>query len=312
MHPLLRFTLELFESNQPPALAQPGQAAIETIAKKPPVPTAPTAPAAPAESVITAGSRGAGLVHPQANREVMLDGQRVAYLFQRAPRRSIGFSVGVGGLRVRAPRWVTLAQVDAALQDKARWILQKLAASVARQADVEQGRLRWQHGMELPYLGASVVVVLDATRPVRAGAALIEPAPGGGVSAPCLHLALPLHATPVQIRAAVQRWLMAQARAHFTERLNHFAPQLQVQWRQLGLSQAATRWGSARSDGAIRLNWRLLHFDLAVIDYVVVHELSHLRVMDHSPRFWDTVRSVLPDFAVQRQRLKTQPAPRWD
>ena len=72
-----------------------------------------------------------------------------------------------------------------------------------------------------------------------------------------------------------------------------------------------TRWGSASADGSIRLNWRLVHFKLSVIDYVVVHELSHLRVMDHSPRFWDTVRAVVPDYADLRGQLKDQPVPRW-
>jgi len=64
-------------------------------------------------------------------------------------------------------------------------------------------------------------------------------------------------------------------------------------------------------DGAIRLNWRLIHFAPAVIDYVVAHELSHLRVMDHSPRFWATVRTVVPDYALLRRQLKDEATPRW-
>jgi predicted metal-dependent hydrolase len=82
---------------------------------------------------------------------------------------------------------------------------------------------------------------------------------------------------------------------------------LQVRWKQLGLSNAATRWGSARSDGSIRLNWRLVHFELPVLDYVVAHELSHLRVMNHSPRFWDTVESIFPEFREAREQLRSHP-----
>jgi predicted metal-dependent hydrolase len=104
---------------------------------------------------------------------------------------------------------------------------------------------------------------------------------------------------------------MRQAKTLFQQRLDHFAPLLQVQWRKLTLSSAGTRWGSARVDGSIRLHWRLIHFRLAVIDYVVVHELSHLRVMDHSPRFWDTVRAVVPDYASLRGQLKDEAIPRW-
>ena len=86
---------------------------------------------------------------------------------------------------------------------------------------------------------------------------------------------------------------------------------LGLQWKKLALSNASTRWGSARADGTIRLNWRLLHFSLPVLDYVVAHELSHLRAMDHSPRFWETVRSVVPDYAALRKQLKTELVPRW-
>jgi predicted metal-dependent hydrolase len=104
---------------------------------------------------------------------------------------------------------------------------------------------------------------------------------------------------------------MAQARQLFTQRLDHFAPALGVRWTQLSLSSAATRWGSAGADGRIRLNWRLIHFKPSVIDYVVAHELSHLRVMNHSPQFWETVASVMPDYREQQQTLKRETIPPW-
>ena len=126
-----------------------------------------------------------------------------------------------------------------------------------------------------------------------------------------LHVALPHCAAASQIRDAVQAWSMRQAKRLFTERLDHFAPLLKVRWTKLSLSNAGTRWGTAHSDGSIRLNWRLIHFSLPVIDYVVAHELSHLRVMDHSPRFWDTVRTVIPDFARLRSQLKDDAVLPW-
>ena len=82
--------------------------------------------------------------------------------------------------------------------------------------------------------------------------------------------------------------------------------------KRLSLSAAATRWGSAGADGSIRLNWRLVHFALPVIDYVVVHELAHLREMNHSARFWDAVRSVLPDYEAARLALRDPVLPAFD
>jgi len=80
----------------------------------------------------------------------------------------------------------------------------------------------------------------------------------------------------------------------------------------LSLSSASTRWGSASADGSIRLNWRLVHFAVPVIDYVVAHELAHLREMNHSDAFWDVVRSVMPDFEAARGTLKSEVLPVFD
>jgi predicted metal-dependent hydrolase len=231
----------------------------------------------------------------------------VAYEFKRGKRRTIGFAVGPTGLEVRAPSWVPLYEVDAALQEKSDWIIKKLGESRQRHERLNDQRIEWCDGTTVAFLGQPVRVVLaPAQLPGIAGALLDASNP-----ALTLQVALPLTATPEQIRDVVQAWLMRQARRVFTERLDHFAPQLQVRWRSLSLSNAATRWGSAGVNGGIRLNWRLIHFKLPVIDYVVAHELSHLRVMNHSPRFWETVRSVLPDYLALRRQLKDDALPRW-
>ena len=127
-----------------------------------------------------------------------------------------------------------------------------------------------------------------------------------------LLIGLAVDATPQQIRDGVQSWLQRQARRVFAERCDHFASRLGVRYRRLALSSAQTRWGSASADGSIRLSWRLIHFGLPTIDYVVAHELAHLREMNHGPRFWDVVRSVLPDYEHSRQALKTDALPVFD
>ena len=81
---------------------------------------------------------------------------------------------------------------------------------------------------------------------------------------------------------------------------------------RLSLTSACTRWGSASADGSVRLNWRLVHFGLPTIDYVVAHELVHLRHMNHGPAFWAAVASVIPDVAQQRRTLKHDGVPVFD
>jgi len=260
--------------------------------------------------------------HPRATRETSLSDVRVAYEFKRGKRRTIGFVVGPDGLVVSAPKWVPQYEVEAALQEKSDWIVRKLNETRQRHERLEATRIDWRNGAIFPFLGQQVIVVIDPAHDFStSGGGLklrgvdVEPSAlpdasdsTGGLS---LHIGLAHTASSEQIRDAVQAWLMRQAKRHFTSRLDHFAAQLQVKWVRLSLSNAGTRWGSARADGSIRLNWRLIHFKPSVLDYVVVHELSHLRVMDHSPRFWDTVRSVIPQFDQLREQLKDDAIPRW-
>lgn len=263
--------------------------------------------------------------HPQANREALLQGRRVAYWLKRGQRRTIGFSVGAQGLAVSAPRWATLATIDAALQSKAAWVLAKLAEARQRHSALESDRVVWADGTTLAWLGRTLVVRLGAGQPAARGAPLVQwqaasnaeetAATEGpdGIQAPAgvLWVALPTTASAAQLRDAVQAWMMQTAHAHFSQRLNHFAPLLGVRWTALKLSAAATRWGSAKADGSIRLHWRLMQFPPEVVDYVVAHELAHLRHMDHSERFWRTVASVVPDYAALRARLRGERLPPW-
>jgi predicted metal-dependent hydrolase len=266
----------------------------------------PPPPSAPIGGTLTQ----ANFTHPRSNREARLGSHRVAYELRRARRKSIGFLISNDGLVVSAPRWVPAGEIESALQEKSRWILKKLQEQDERARRLAEQRIVWRDGASLPFLGETVIVVLDA----RAAGAVLHTAEDTlpGVPRLTLHVGLPQLASAEQIRDAVQSWLQRQAKRVFEERCHHFARQLGVRWTRLSLSSASTRWGSASADGAIRLHWRLIHFALPTIDYVVAHELAHLRVMDHSPRFWDVVRSVVPDVDRLRSTLSDEALPAFD
>jgi predicted metal-dependent hydrolase len=312
MHRLLQLTLDFFDST--PASPEPAPQPREpTARKRKPGDALPTvAPASP-EPRLDQILQPASFRHPRANREAILGDSVVAFEFRRGKRRNIGFMVGPEGLTVSAPKWVPLYEVDAAVKSKSPWILKKLGDAHERHRRVESARIEWRDGATFPFMGEQVIVVLDPRHGFGEVGAVLNTDGGAlpGMPRHTLHVGLAHNAQGPQIRDAVQAWLMRQAKRLFEERLDHYAPLLGVRWRKLVLSNAGTRWGTAHSDGLIRLNWRLVHFRLPVIDYVVAHELSHLRVMDHSPRFWETVRTVVPDYAELRGQLKDEALPTW-
>lgn len=287
--------LSLFDAEPPPA----GGGAAAAPAPPEPAPAPAPPPAA-----------GPAFRHPRAQREIRLGEHHLAYELRRARRRSIGFVVGAEGLTVSAPRWVGVGEIEAALREKSRWILRKLHEQRERARRLEAARIEWREGASVPFLGEPVILVLDAR---VAGAVLhTDGATLPGVPRLTLHLGLPQDAAPAQIRDTVQSWLQRQARRLFEERCAFFAARLGVRMTRLALSSASTRWGSASADGSIRLNWRLVHFALPVIDYVVTHELAHLREMNHSAAFWEVVRSALPDYESARGALRHELLPAFD
>jgi predicted metal-dependent hydrolase len=276
----------------------------------PPIASSMSLPPAPEAALLAEPPAHRRFQHPRAQREVRLGEHQVGYEFRRARRRSIGFVVSAEGLSVSAPRWVGVNEVEQALQSKAGWILRKLHEQQQRAERMQAHRVEWRDGTSVPFLGETVILVLDA----RVTGAVLHTAAEAlpGVPRLTLHVGLPQTATQPQIREAVQSWLQRQARRLFEERCAHFAPQLNVRIKRLSLSSASTRWGSASADGSVRLNWRLIHFGLPVIDYVVTHELAHLREMNHSAAFWDVVRSVLPDYEERRGQLRSELLPNFD
>ena len=249
------------------------------------------------------------LQHPAPSGCLLLQEEWVHYLLQRARRRSVGMRITDQGLVVTAPVGLPLAQVELILQRKAAWIVRKLREHHPSHPQRQQALLQWQQGMLLPYLGGHVPLSLTEpanARPRRSPAAYLTPGAN-----PVLAVPLPLGSDPPEISRSVQRWFHEQALEHFAQRIAHFAPMLGVRCQSLHLSGARTRWGSASARGVIRLHWGLLHFAPELIDYVVVHELCHLREMNHSARFWQLVEAILPDYRQLRQQLKACRLPVW-
>lgn len=228
-------------------------------------------------------------------RRIELGEHTIDFALLRSKRSTIGFLVSDEGLRVTAPKWVTLAEIDNAIREKQRWILTKLNERRERSARRLQPQMQWRDGATLPYLGSDVTLRIRAGQ--RAGVQLDE-------TTRELLVSLPAQAGEQQLKDRVQGWMQARAEELFGRRLIIYAEKLGVSFRSFALSSATTQWGSCTADGRIRLNWRLMHFALPLIDYVIAHELAHLREMNHSPRFWATVQSIFPEFEMAKKALR--------
>ncbi len=106
------------------------------------------------------------------------------------------------------------------------------------------------------------------------------------------------------VRSAFDDWLRGRAKKDLMRFGRHHEGNLGIEATAYRLSNARTRWGSCSSDGVIRVNWRLIQAPRVVMEYVVAHELAHLRHMNHSPAFWRTLGQTMPNWAEARRLLK--------
>ncbi len=220
---------------------------------------------------------------------IQLGSEIVGYRFRRARRRSIGLVIDDDGLRVAAPGHTPIAEVETFIREKASWVLKKLSEW---RAAPKPPVVNWNDGAMIALLGTPVTIELV---PGRRGIALEDGRLGIGLAP---------RGEPAALRKRGIAWLKDWAHQLLGERLALYAASLGVPTPTLTLSNARTQWGVCREDGHVRLNWRLIHLPLRLIDYVVAHELAHLREMNHSARFWAVVGGLYPDYRAARSELR--------
>jgi predicted metal-dependent hydrolase len=185
-----------------------------------------------------------------------------------------------GEVEVVLPRRAPRGAAARAVEELGPWIEARLADVAASRAAVAA------RGAMVPYLGAELRLRPEPgrTRVHRAGEELLVPA-----------------GDP---RPALERWLRRAAREEVRPRLDRAVAALGTGYARVAIRDQRTRWGSCSSSGALSFNWRLLLGPEPVLDYVVWHEACHLRVPDHSPRFWALVERHCPGFREPRRWLR--------
>jgi len=217
--------------------------------------------------------------------------REVEFLLKRNPsRRRAVLIVDERGLVVNVPWRTSDRYIGRFLEESAQWILRKLDAWEMHKPP----QRLWHSGETLDYLGRQLQLRLVAapyTLITLQDANVLEVA-----------LADPMHTESV--RACVVKWYRRHAQVHFRDRVAHYSAELAVDAPRVFLSSALTRWGSCNVKREVRLNWRLMQAAAPVIDYVIAHELAHLKELNHSVRFWRVVERLVPDFRQPQAELK--------
>lgn len=219
---------------------------------------------------------------------VVVGGKAVDYvLVRRRGRRGVGLKVDYAGLTVSAPVSLAMSRVEAAIQESASWIARKLEEWGGRRVP----EISWADGASLPWLGESLTLRTTTGKRARASRAGNE-----------LHVSTP-SGEAAEIRRAVTAWYRREALAYLPPRVEALARLAGLAPPRVFISPARTRWGSCNSRREIRLAWRLAKAPPRLVDYVICHELAHLRHMNHSRAFWAEVERQCPGHRALRDEL---------
>ena len=220
----------------------------------------------------------------------LTNGDTIPYHVERRARRTVGLKITNDGLVVHAPKYILEFQLKKLIQDKSNWIITKLEARKKNFVPP----LRWQDGETLQLLGLGITLYVAKHVTNK------QPQ----FNHDSLTITSPEADNQEVVKRKVVQWYKKQALVDFSRRLEILAAKLNVPTPPLKLSNAQSRWGSCSSLGDIRLNWRLLQAPPHIINYVICHELAHLKEMNHSAKFWTVVSSIYPDYKKAEKELK--------
>ena len=227
------------------------------------------------------------LVSRDAHR-IAIGGESLEYVLERRRgRRGVGLRVDERGLAVSAPLGMPLARIEGFVRESERWVLRKVAEWSERRV----APLQWVDGARLPWLGGFLTLRLargTRARATREGAELRVSAPEGDIAA---------------VRRAVVRWYKSVAHDVLSSRVEALALAAGLVPPRVFISPARARWGSCNTRRELRLAWRLVKAPPHLVDYVICHELAHLRHMNHSRAFWGEVERQCPAYRRLRAEL---------
>ncbi|NMC27333.1 MAG: M48 family metallopeptidase [Syntrophomonadaceae bacterium] len=212
----------------------------------------------------------------------------------RSQRKTMAITITPSGdVRVAAPNRMSNKEIIDWVNSKADWIQNKLD-EIDQRRTAETSR-EYVQGELFPYLGLDYPLYIE-THNRRSK-------PTAGLYCGRLVVTTPDRDAEM-IRGAIEAWYRCMAGEHIRSRIDFFRPRLDVSPGRVTIKNQKTRWGSCSSKGNLNFNWRAIMAPPQVVDYIVVHELSHLVHLNHSPDFWQLVAATLPDYKAGKDWLR--------
>ena len=215
----------------------------------------------------------------------------IAEVIRTERRKTADIRVEDGAVSVGVPSDLPIERIDSLLKEKRKWIKDKIV--LHRQAQPVSEK-QFVSGEAFSYLGRNYRLKVEkgAFQPVRLIAGrLVVTVPEGKDQ-------------PHIIRNALVRWYKRQAEQKLVEKVGRYAPIVGVEPTGVGIKSFKSRWGSCTAKGRLEFNWRVMMAPNSIVDYVVIHELCHLKQHDHSAEFWQMVERVMPSFVEKKAWLK--------
>jgi predicted metal-dependent hydrolase len=189
-----------------------------------------------------------------------------------------------GTARVTIPRSGSQTEALAFVERNRDWLAEQLQRHQAR----PHLPAAWNVGTEIWFCGELVGIESAAPQKISFGAEILA-----------------VKDSSADLRPAIEKYLRQLAARELPPRVHEFAAQHQFTVQRITVRNQKSRWGSCSRRGTISLNWRLIQTPDFVRDYIILHELAHLRHMNHSERFWAEVERLCPDYRTAERWLKT-------
>lgn len=233
--------------------------------------------------------------------EISLLGHLIPYTITRARRRSISAAItSEGALSIKAPFLIPEFVIRQFLKTKAHWIVERVEE---RQLRLQSSAfIRYENGEHIHFFDKLMLIIV--TESDLAKKPHIYPI--NNTFQVILRPGLSTKARQKAIKTVIHAWYKNNIKDELEKRVLSYAEKMGLSYNTIRVKDVSSHWGSCSVHRNLNFNYRLAMLPVELADYVIVHELCHLREMNHSSRFWELVEEVLPDYKQRRRQLKRE------